>query len=235
MIITRQQIKQAFKELLNANIEMTLIDYLLSNKKLIITTRLVNLNSMSLNFMLNDFHFFMKQEKSINHFMIEQNYFVNNSADDNHLENVMNITFNLNSYSKKKIILNISSNMMSIERAIKEQEEESFMNISSIFNDDDDDTIDQKNEAKTDEFLKVSQIRFKKFTLKNLIEKSRKSLKKQVIKKLQSSRDNQEIKIKVNNKNYHVEYVIKYLHSCAKFFIHDSQLNLHISKSSTNH
>jgi hypothetical protein len=117
---------------------------------------------------------------------------------------------------------------MSIKHAIEKLEEESFMNISSISSDD-----DEESEAKTDEFLKVSQIRLKKLTLKDLTEKSKKSLKKQVMKKLQSSCDDQEIRIKVNNKFYHIEYVIKYLHSYARFFIHDSKLNLHISKSST--
>ncbi len=123
--------------------------------------------------------------------------------------------------------------MMSIKRAIEEQEEENFRKISSTSSDDDNDTIDEENEVEIDEFLKVSQTKLKKLTLKDLIEKSKKSLKKQAMKKLQSSRDDQKVRTKVNNKFYHIECVIKYLHSCARFFIHNSKLNLHISKSST--
>ncbi len=64
MIITRQQIKQVLKELLNARIEMTLVDYSSSNEESITKTRVVNLNLMSLKFMLNE-SFTLDEKNSI--------------------------------------------------------------------------------------------------------------------------------------------------------------------------
>jgi aryl-alcohol dehydrogenase-like predicted oxidoreductase len=54
MIATKREIKKAFADLQKVEHEMTLIDYASSNEEASIHERIVQLNSMSLNFMLND-------------------------------------------------------------------------------------------------------------------------------------------------------------------------------------
>ncbi len=107
------------------------------------------------------------------------------------------------------------------------------MNLSFDENIIDDEIMKESRDIIDDEIMKESQTRKKKLNLKDLFEKFRKLLEKQALVKIQSFRDDQEVRIKVNNKSYHVECVIKYLHSCVRFFIHDSEINLHISESST--
>ncbi len=121
MIITRQQIKQVLKELLNARIEMTLVDYSSSNEESITKTRVVNLNLMSLKFMLNES--FTSDEKNsiliakdvMNFFLDMSNQF-ENSITMNVLSKkksfIMNITFNLNQHSKKENTSNILSHVV---------------------------------------------------------------------------------------------------------------------------
>ncbi len=213
MIITRQQIKQAFRELLNVDIEMTLVDYSSSNEESITRTRVVNLNLMSLKFMLNESST-SDEKNSILIAKDAQNFFLDMS---DQFENF--ITMNVSS-KKKSFIMNFTI-------------ENSSMNLS--FDEDiiDDEIMKESRDIIDDEIMKKSQTRKKKLNLKDLFEKFRKLLEKQVLVKIQSSLDDQEVRIKVNNKSYHVECVIKYLHSCARFFIHDLKLNLHISESST--
>jgi hypothetical protein len=71
----------------------------------------------------------------------------------------------------------------------------------------------------------------RKINLKNLTSKFKKSLKVQVLWKLRSSREEKDMKLKMNEKTYHVDMIIKHLHSCARFFLRNSKINLFITKS----
>jgi hypothetical protein len=77
MIIILQQIKQVFRIMLVTNHEITLINYLFSNEKSIIRARVIYLNSMSLNFMLNEFY---KNLLTMNDSIIIQKNFRNTTA-----------------------------------------------------------------------------------------------------------------------------------------------------------
>ncbi len=119
---------------------------------------------------------------------------------------------------------------MNIPQNLNDQETEEDDIVSSFENATPNEEIVDNSES--DEFLKRSQTHTKKITLKNLSEKVRKLLKKEVMNKIKSSRDDQDIRVEVNQKFYHVTCFIKYLHSCFKFFVHDSKFNLSTSKSS---
>jgi hypothetical protein len=79
---------------------------------------------------------------------------------------------------------------------------------------------------------KFNSSKSKKLTLKNLTAKFRKSLKNQTLKKLQSSRDDKETNIEMNDKPYHVSSIIKYLHSCARFLVENSVSTIQMSNLS---
>jgi hypothetical protein len=72
----------------------------------------------------------------------------------------------------------------------------------------------------------------KKFRLQDLTEKIRKQFEKEVLNKLKSSQEEKDKNIIINEKNYHVECTIKYLHSCARFILNNLTANLIISESS---
>jgi hypothetical protein len=72
----------------------------------------------------------------------------------------------------------------------------------------------------------------KKLTLQNLIRKFKKKLKIQALKKLRSFREKNDMNIEINDKTYHVEMIIRHLHSCARFFFDNFIVILQISKSS---
>ncbi len=88
-------------------------------------------------------------------------------------------------------------------------------------------------EVKNINIMKESnQSKSKKINLKNLTSKFKKSLKAQALKKLRSSREEKDMKLEMNERKYHVDMTIKHLHSCAKFFLRNSEINLLITKSS---
>ncbi len=215
---------------------MTLVDYSSSNEESIIKARVVNLNFMSLKFMLNESST-SDEENSIliakdvlNCFLDMSDQFKNS------------ITMNESS-KKKSSIMNLTIEDSSMNSSLDEDviDDEIKKESRDIIDDEimkesrdiiDDEIMKESRDIIDDEIMKESQIRKKRLNLKNLFEKFRKLLEKQALVKIQSSRDDQEVRVKVNNKSYHVEYIIKYLHSCARFFIHDSEINLHISESS---
>ncbi len=80
--------------------------------------------------------------------------------------------------------------------------------------------------------MKSSRRKSKKLILKNLSKKSRKILKNQALKKIRSSRDEENIIVKSNHKTYHIEMTIKFLHFCVKFLIINSKFSLSMTKFS---
>jgi hypothetical protein len=71
----------------------------------------------------------------------------------------------------------------------------------------------------------------KKLTLKNLSAKFKKKLKNQALKKLKSSREEDDMNVKINERTYHVEMTIKHLHSCARFLLNNLSHTLAFTKS----
>ncbi len=78
---------------------------------------------------------------------------------------------------------------------------------------------------------KISQIA-KNFVFKIWSEISKKQFEKEIFNKLRSSHEEEDKEIIINEKNYHVECTIKYLHSFARFIVKNLSTNLLILKSS---
>jgi hypothetical protein len=72
----------------------------------------------------------------------------------------------------------------------------------------------------------------KKLRLQDLTEKTRKRLEKEVLENMRSSRKREGKNIIINDKTYHVECIIKYLHSCARFVLKNSFTNFFMPDSS---
>ncbi len=93
--------------------------------------------------------------------------------------------------------------------------------------------IDSKDAEEDSNFMKeLNSSKSKKLIFKNLSAKFRKSLENQTLEKLQSSREEKDMKIEMNERTYHVDIIIKHFHSCARFFLRNSKINLLISKAS---
>ncbi len=90
------------------------------------------------------------------------------------------------------------------------------------------DEIDTKKE-----FTKKLSTRKKKLKLENLSTNFRKKLKKQALNKILSSWEKKEMNIIVNEKTYHVKFIIKYLHSCTRFVLKNSARSFSVLDSST--
>jgi hypothetical protein len=71
----------------------------------------------------------------------------------------------------------------------------------------------------------------KKLILKNLSAKFKKKLKNQVLQKLRSLREENDMNVKINEKTYHVRMIIKHLHSCARFVLNNLSHILEFTKS----
>jgi hypothetical protein len=232
MTIIKRDIKKVFAEFKAIDHEMFLVDYFSSNNKFIIRAQIVHLNSMSLNFMLNDLQI------TINTFMIEheriENVASNVVANNDRSINFMNIAASIN-----------EKNFMNILRRINEKDiiavtKNSVDNIVMIIDAERlrRETLlkritDSKNAEEDSNFIKESNSsKSKKLTLKNVSAKFRKSLKNQTLEKLRSSREEKNMKIEMNKRSYHVDMIIKHFHSCARFFLRNSEINLLITKSS---
>jgi hypothetical protein len=234
MTIIKRDIKKVFAEFKAIDHEMFLVDYSSSNDEFITHARIVHLNSMSLNFMLND-----SQITRITH-----NTF---TAEHERIENVASnvIANNDESIDFMNIAANVNDeNFMNISREINEDNiavlKNSVNNIVMIIDAEQlrreallKRITDSKDAEEDSNFMKeLNSSKSKKLTLKNLSAKFRKSLKNQTLEKLQSSREEKDMKIKINERTYHVDMIIKHLHSCARFFLRNSEINSLISKSS---
>ncbi len=243
MSIIKRDIKKVFAELEAIEHEIILIDYSFSNDEFIICAWIIHLNSMNLHFMFNDSqiknNIFMTEQKEI------ENFASNIAADNDKLINFMNIAAIIN----EKDFINIATSI----------NEEDFMNISRFINEKDIIVVTQNSinniviiidaewlrretllkkiidskDNKDSNFMKNSNSsKSKKLTFKNLSAKFKKSLKNQTLNKLRSSQKEENKEIIINEKNYHVECTIKYLHSCVKFIVKNLSTNLFILKSS---
>jgi hypothetical protein len=135
-------------------------------------------------------------------------------------KNFMNISRRIN---EKDIIVDRDSvdNIVMIIEAERLRRETLLKRITDSKDNEDSNFMKDQNSSKS-----------KKLTLKNLSAKFRKSLKNQTLDKLRSSQEEEDKKIIINEKNYHVECTIKYLHSCARFIVKNLSTNLFILKSS---
>ncbi len=89
-----------------------------------------------------------------------------------------------------------------------------------------------KNAEEDSNIMKKSSSSKKKLTLKNLSAKFKKKLKNQVLKKLRSLREEDDMNVKINEKTYYVKMIIKHLHSCARFVFNNLSHILEFTKSS---
>jgi hypothetical protein len=228
MTIIKRDIKKVFAELEAIEHEMILIDYSSFNDEFIIRARIVHLNSMSLHFMFND------RQITINTFITEQkeieNFASNIAANNDRSMNFMNIA----TIISEKDFMNIATII----------NEKNFINVSRLFNEKDiivvtqnqvDNivmTIDAERLRRKTLLKRITALKdsnsskSKKLTLKNLSAKFRKSLRNQTLEKLRSSREEEDMKIEINERTYHVDMIIKHLHSCARFFLRNSKINL---------
>jgi hypothetical protein len=271
MTIIKRDIKKVFAEFKAIDHEMFLVDYSSSDDEFITRVRIVHLNSMSLNFMLND------SQTTVNIVIAEriENVASNVAADNDRSMNFMNITANISEDDVMDIAASISEDhFMDIAASISENDfmdsaasisEEDFMNIAESISDEDstDNHIIITRNLR-DQIVRIIEVecsrreillkrlisskvigvkninimkepnlpKSKKINLKDLTSKFKKSLKAQALKKQRSSREEKDMELEINEKTYHVDMTIKHLHSCARFFLRNSEINLLIMKSS---
>jgi hypothetical protein len=184
-----------------------------------------------------------------NTFIIEQkeieDFASNIAADNDRLMNFMNIAATINEKDCINIAASINEkNFMNISRRINEKDiivvtQNSINNIVMIIDAErlrQETLLKRITDSKDNEdlnFMKDSNSsKSKKLILKDLSAKFRKSLKNQILEKLRSSREEEKMKIEMNEKTYHVDMIIKHLHSCARLFLRNSVINLFVTKSS---
>jgi hypothetical protein len=115
IIIIKRDIKKVFAKLKAIEHEMFLIDYSSSDDESITRARIVHLNSMSVNFMLND-PTFMTEQKEI------EDFASNIAADNDRSMNFMNITTNINEKDSMNIAATISeANLMNFSQDTNEK------------------------------------------------------------------------------------------------------------------
>jgi hypothetical protein len=214
---------------------MSLIDYSSSDDEFITRARIVHLNSMSFNFMLNDSQITIhtknvasnvvtNNDRSMNFMniaaIINEKDFINIATSINE-KDFMNISRRIN---KKDIIVVTHNSIDIIVMIIDAERLRREILLKRI--------IDSKNNEDLNFMKDSNSSKSKKLILKNLSAKFRKSLKNQTLEKLRSFREEKEMKIEMNEKTYRVDMIIKHLHSCAKFFLRNSEINLLVSKSS---
>jgi hypothetical protein len=230
IIIIKRDIKKVFAELRAIDHEMFLVDYSSSDDEFIIRARIVHLNSMSLNFMLND------QQITINtviteHERIENvasNVVANNDESINFMniaaiiseKDFMNISRRIN---EKDIIAVMKNSIDNIVIVIDAERLKRETLLKRIF--------DSKDIEEDSNFMKLISSR-KKLRLKNLSTKFKKKLENQALKKLRSSREEDDRNVEINERTYHVRMIIKHLHSCARFVFNNFSHILEFTKSS---
>jgi hypothetical protein len=230
MIATKREIKKAFAELQKIEHEMTLIDYASSDEESSIRERIVQLNSMSLKFVMND----QKQEKITNIAaqILSEDYF---AAD------LMNIATAINEADSMNIAATISeANLMNFSQDTNEKDV--IENIIAEKNPVHAERlrrqtllkriISSKDAEEDSNIMKKSSSSRKKLILKNLSAKFKKKLKNQALKKLRSFREKDDMNVKINERIYHVKMIIKHLHSCARFLFNNLRQTLEFTKSS---
>jgi hypothetical protein len=119
IIIIKRDIKKVFVELQAIDHEMFLIDYSSSKDEFITRVRIVHLNSMSLNFMLND------SQITINIVGVERmkNVASNVAADNDQSMNFMNIAANISDQDFKNIAaIIIEANLLNFSQDINEKD-----------------------------------------------------------------------------------------------------------------
>jgi hypothetical protein len=222
MIATKREIKKAFAELQKVEHEMTLIDYASSDEESSIRERIVQLNSMSLKFVMND----QKQEKIMNIAaqILAEDYLSEdfmNIATIISEENFMNISRRINEKDTISVIENSIDNIIIAIDAERLRREILLKRIT-----------DSKDAKEHSDFMNELISSRKKITLKNLSAKFKKKLKNQALKKLRSLREENNMNVKINEKTYHVKMIIKHLHSCARFLFNNLSHILNFTKSS---
>jgi hypothetical protein len=232
MIATKREIKKAFAELQKIEHEMTLIDYASSDEESSIRERIVQLNSMNLKFVMND----QKQEKITNIAaqILAEDYFAANS---------MNIATIINEADFMNIAAIINeANLMNFSQDINEKDVIEEKNIIVEKNSVHAERlrrqillkriINSKNVEEDLNIMKKSSSSRKKLIFKDLSAKFKKKLKNQALKKLRSSREENDMNVKINERIYHVKMIIKHLHSCARFLFNNLKHILEFTKSS---
>jgi hypothetical protein len=229
MTIIKRDIKKVFAELEAIEHEMTLIDYSSSNDEFITRIRIVYLNSMSLNFMLNDSRITIniviaERIKNVTSNVVADNDrsidFMNIAASISE-KNFMNISRRIN---EKDIIAVIENSVNNIVIAIDTERLRRQTLLQRITN--------SKDAEEDSNIMKKSSSSRKKLTLKNLSAKFKKKLKNQALKKLRSFRKEDDMNVKINERTYHVKMIIKHLHSCARFVLNNFSHILKFTKSS---
>jgi hypothetical protein len=133
----------------------------------------------------------------------------------------MNNSVNIIAENSNSSTVNVQAEMMRRRLLLKELKKTSEKPKNIL----DDDTKKQ--------FTRKLSTRKKKLNLENLITIFRKKLKKQALKKILSSREEEGANIIVNEKIYHVRFTIKYLHFCARFVLKNSARSFAVLDSST--
>ncbi len=172
-------------------------------------------NSMTLSFIMNTMKNSMNQNSSNVFFWTV----INESQNSTNNSHSLIIKVIDSSERMKQVIVNTSVNIAS-----EKQIDESIISIKTK-------VIRRKNLLR--ERMNVSKIIEDSISRKKLrLQEIRKQLEKKVLNKLKSSQEEEDKKIIINEKNYHVECTIKYLHSCARFILNNLTTNLIISKFS---
>ncbi len=222
--IIKRQIIKAFNDMIAADNEMSsdeessFQDFSNDEDIASVTTRS---NPMTLSFIMNTMKNSMINQNSLN---VSFWIVINKSQNFTDIDHSLIITvIDLSIEQIEQNIVNISVNTAAEKRI-----DESTISIKAK-------VIRRKNLLR--ERMNVSKIieditSLKKFRLQDLTEKIRKQFEKEVLNKLKSSQEEKDKNIIINEKNYHVECTIKYLHSCARFILNNLTANLIISESS---